>query len=114
MQQGEEIRDQLYLSNAAFSSSPSNRSIHVDSGTATFHLRALTEVDYQKWMDALRCVISYRTGNTSDSALQDIHYHATAHERGRWHYATLGKLCTHCQFLCWSRSKDERFIGRHG
>lgn len=51
---GQESRDQILLNNAAFSSSPSNRSIHVDSGTATFHLRALTEADYQRWMAALR------------------------------------------------------------
>ncbi|CCA69158.1 related to OSH3-Member of oxysterol-binding protein family [Serendipita indica DSM 11827] len=58
LRQGDEIRDQLHLINAVFSSSPSQRSIHVDSGISTFHLRALTETDYEKWMSALRQFIT--------------------------------------------------------
>lgn len=54
---GEESRDQISLNNAAFSSSPTNRSIHVDSGTATFHLRAMSESDYHAWMSSLRYVL---------------------------------------------------------
>jgi hypothetical protein len=59
IRQGEVIRDEISLSNAAFSSSPANRSIHVDSGTATFHMRALTESDYNQWMAALRYDIRF-------------------------------------------------------
>lgn len=58
IRQGDHVRDEMPLSNAAFSSSPANRSIHVDSGTATFHLRALTQSDYEQWMSALRKFIA--------------------------------------------------------
>ena len=58
LNRGQEYRDQILLNNAAFSSSPTNRSIHVDSGTATFHLRALNETDYQNWMCSLRYLLS--------------------------------------------------------
>ncbi|KAG8841502.1 hypothetical protein FRB91_004957, partial [Serendipita sp. 411] len=54
----EKIRDQILLINAAFSSSPANRSIHVDSGQATFHLRTFTQEDYDKWMESLRQFIT--------------------------------------------------------
>ncbi|KAG8754479.1 hypothetical protein FRC14_005023 [Serendipita sp. 396] len=75
----EKIRDQILLINAAFSSSPANRSIHVDSGQATFHLRTFTQEDYDKWMESLRQFITMpRPMSAADGTLRhSIHYART-------------------------------------
>lgn len=58
LQPGQTIRDQLPLHNAALSSSPSNRYIHVDTERGTFHMRGMTQAAYESWMTALRLVVS--------------------------------------------------------
>ena len=56
LQPGQPIRDQILLHNAALSSSPSNRYIHVDTERSTFHMRGMTQLGYENWMTALRLV----------------------------------------------------------
>jgi len=56
LQPGQPIRDQILLHNAALSSSPSNRYIHVDTERSTFHMRGMTQAAYENWMTALRSV----------------------------------------------------------
>ncbi|KAG9044126.1 hypothetical protein FS837_008740 [Tulasnella sp. UAMH 9824] len=53
---GAPIRDQIPLKLASISSSANDKSraIHIDSATATFHLKALGPTDYALWMSALR------------------------------------------------------------
>lgn len=51
---GSDIRDQIYLPNAAISSTSRRRDIHVDSGRVTFHVKCLNESEFDKWMAALR------------------------------------------------------------
>ncbi|KAG8932424.1 hypothetical protein FRC02_001160 [Tulasnella sp. 418] len=53
---GAPVRDQITLRLASISSSANerSRSIHIDSGTSTFHLKALTRTEYALWMSALR------------------------------------------------------------
>jgi hypothetical protein len=43
---------QILVSSIAYS--PKQRQIHVDSGTMLYHLKTLTEEDYEKWTNALR------------------------------------------------------------
>jgi Pleckstrin homology domain len=56
LQPGQPNRDQILLHNAALSSSPSNRYIHVDTERSTFHMRGMTQIAYENWMTALRSV----------------------------------------------------------
>ncbi|KAF8640781.1 hypothetical protein AX17_000430 [Amanita inopinata Kibby_2008] len=51
---GKPIRDQLSLHRAAISTSLGRKDIHIDSNTATFHLKCLTTDDFQMWMAVLR------------------------------------------------------------
>lgn len=47
-------RDQLLIPRAAISTSPGRKDIHIDSDTATFHIKCLSTEDFNKWMAALR------------------------------------------------------------
>ncbi|THH31978.1 hypothetical protein EUX98_g2202 [Antrodiella citrinella] len=47
-------RDQIQLSRAAISSAPGRKDIHVDSDTATFHIKCLSTEDFNRWMSAFR------------------------------------------------------------
>ncbi|KAJ3510724.1 hypothetical protein NLJ89_g4514 [Agrocybe chaxingu] len=55
---GQPIRDQVYLHNAAISTSPGRKDIHVDSNIATFHIKCLSTEDFNSWMAAFRRFIS--------------------------------------------------------
>jgi hypothetical protein len=53
---GEPVRDQISLAHAAISTAPYREDIHIDAGTATFHLKCLNPEDFAKWMAAMRSV----------------------------------------------------------
>ncbi|KAG8864202.1 hypothetical protein FRB96_006023 [Tulasnella sp. 330] len=70
---GGPVRDQMSLRLASISSSAeeSSRSIHIDSGMDTFHLKALNPNDYTQWMTALRrfCTFASNPANWDDPLL---------------------------------------------
>ena len=47
----------MVLSQAAVSTAPGRKDIHVDSNTATFHIKCLSGEDFDKWMLAFRYVL---------------------------------------------------------
>ncbi|KAF8167899.1 Oxysterol-binding protein-domain-containing protein [Crassisporium funariophilum] len=51
---GQPIRDQIFLHNAAISTAPGRKDIHIDSNTATFHIKCLSTDDFNNWMTAFR------------------------------------------------------------
>ncbi|KAF9535817.1 oxysterol binding protein [Crepidotus variabilis] len=51
-------RDQVHLQNAAISTAPGRKDIHIDSNTATFHIKCLSTDDFNAWMTAFRKFIS--------------------------------------------------------
>ena len=53
---GEPPRDQLLLTQAAIATAPGRKDIHIDSSTATFHIKCLSGEDFDKWMSAFRYV----------------------------------------------------------
>ena len=55
---GQPVRDQLSLHHAAVSTAPGRRDIHLDSNTATFHIKCLTTEDFNTWMAAFRFALS--------------------------------------------------------
>ncbi|KAF8807598.1 oxysterol binding protein [Phlegmacium glaucopus] len=52
---GQPVRDQISLHNAAISTAPGRKDIHIDSNTATFHIKCLSTSDFDNWMTAFRC-----------------------------------------------------------
>ena len=65
---GAPVRDQIHLKLASISSSASERTraIHIDSGEATFHLRALSVAEYTIWMSALRRFCTFGTHTSEE------------------------------------------------
>ncbi|KAJ2928928.1 hypothetical protein H1R20_g8334, partial [Candolleomyces eurysporus] len=55
---GQPVRDHVSLYHAAVSTSPGRKDIHVDSNTATFHIKCLSVQDFDMWMAAFRKFIS--------------------------------------------------------
>lgn len=51
---GQPIRDHIFLHNAAISTAPGRKDVHVDSNTATFHIKCLSTEDFESWMAAFR------------------------------------------------------------
>ncbi|CCM02794.1 uncharacterized protein FIBRA_04905 [Fibroporia radiculosa] len=51
---GQLSRDQIFLPQAAISSTPGRRDIHIDCATATFHVKCLSAEDFNMWMTAFR------------------------------------------------------------
>lgn len=51
---GQPPRDHVLLSQAAISTAPGRKDIHVDSNTATFHIKCLSAEDFDMWMAAFR------------------------------------------------------------
>jgi hypothetical protein len=62
---GKPSRDQLSLPNAAISTYPGRKDIHIDSSNATFHLKSLSLEDFNKWMAAFRKFIVLTDGRKS-------------------------------------------------
>ncbi|KAF8446140.1 Oxysterol-binding protein-domain-containing protein [Boletus edulis BED1] len=48
------VRDRIFLPHAALSTVVGRKDIHLDSSTATFHIKCLTSEDFNTWMSALR------------------------------------------------------------
>lgn len=53
---GEPARDQVLLAQAAIATASGRKDIHIDSSTATFHIKCLSSEDFNKWMSAFRYV----------------------------------------------------------
>ena len=53
---GQPARDQILLPQAAISTAPGRKDIHIDSPNATFHIKCLSSEDFTRWMSAFRCV----------------------------------------------------------
>ncbi|XP_006454509.1 hypothetical protein AGABI2DRAFT_114262 [Agaricus bisporus var. bisporus H97] len=70
------VRDQLSLHNAAISTAPGRKDIHIDSGTATFHIKCLSTSDFDTWMRAFRTFIS--SGQESKNLLSPRQHHRQA------------------------------------
>lgn len=51
---GDPARDEILLAQAAISTAPGRKDIHVDSNTATFHIKCLSMDDFDMWMGAFR------------------------------------------------------------
>ncbi|KAI0706084.1 Oxysterol-binding protein-domain-containing protein [Cytidiella melzeri] len=51
---GHPPRDHILLPQAAITTSPGRKDIHVDSSNATFHIKCLSEQDFNDWMAAFR------------------------------------------------------------
>ncbi|KAF8273796.1 Oxysterol-binding protein-domain-containing protein [Lactarius quietus] len=51
---GKPIRDELSVSQAAVTFAASSKDIHIDTATATFHIKCLNAEDYETWKKALR------------------------------------------------------------
>jgi oxysterol-binding protein-related protein 3/6/7 len=54
LHRGEPPRDQICLTQAAIATAPGRKDIHIDSSTATFHIKCLSGEDFDKWMLAFR------------------------------------------------------------
>ncbi|KZP32327.1 hypothetical protein FIBSPDRAFT_812623 [Athelia psychrophila] len=65
---GKPTRDHLSVPHAAVSTYPGRKDVHIDSQSATFHLRCLTVDDFNKWMTAFRTFI------TTDSRRSSVGY----------------------------------------
>ncbi|KAG6911802.1 hypothetical protein DXG01_000049 [Tephrocybe rancida] len=55
---GQPVRDQVILHHAAITTAPGRRDIHIDSNTATFHIKCLSVDDFNMWILACRKFIS--------------------------------------------------------
>lgn len=51
-------RDQVHLNQAAISSAPGRKDIHIDANNATFHIKCLSTEDFNRWMSAFRRFIA--------------------------------------------------------
>ncbi|KAL6304262.1 Oxysterol-binding protein-domain-containing protein [Sparassis latifolia] len=51
---GQQTRDQIQLKQAAISTSPGRKDIHIDSNNATFHIKCLSQPDFHMWIGAFR------------------------------------------------------------
>jgi hypothetical protein len=61
---GQPIRDQIFLHQAAISTAPGRKDIHIDSSTATFHIKCLSTEDFDKWLSAFRYPRYYSVSST--------------------------------------------------
>lgn len=52
------VRDSVLVNTAFIHASRRDRAIHIDSGNTVMHCKALTEVDFDRWTQALRGFIS--------------------------------------------------------
>ncbi|ESK98421.1 oxysterol binding protein [Moniliophthora roreri MCA 2997] len=55
---GQPVRDQILLQTAAISTAPGRKDIHIDSSSATFHMKCLSTDDFACWMLAFRKFIA--------------------------------------------------------
>ncbi|KAI0824172.1 Oxysterol-binding protein-domain-containing protein [Trametes gibbosa] len=69
LQPGQPPRDQVLLTQAAVSTAPGRKDIHVDSHNATFHIKCLSEDDFDKWMAAFRKVVAQEMPKSRRSSI---------------------------------------------
>ncbi|RPD63123.1 hypothetical protein L227DRAFT_572963 [Lentinus tigrinus ALCF2SS1-6] len=62
-------RDEVLLSQAAISTAPGRKDIHVDSNTATFHIKCLSTGDFDMWMGAFRKILAQEIPKSRRSSL---------------------------------------------
>ncbi|KAF8898512.1 Oxysterol-binding protein-domain-containing protein [Infundibulicybe gibba] len=55
---GQAVRDHISLHHAAISTAPGRKDIHIDSDTATFHIKCLSTEEFDQWMTAFRRFIT--------------------------------------------------------
>ncbi|KII93353.1 hypothetical protein PLICRDRAFT_151971 [Plicaturopsis crispa FD-325 SS-3] len=67
---GQPTRDSLVVTQAAISTALGRKDIHVDSSTATFHIRCLSTDDFNAWMGALRKFIIPEGGRKSAASIR--------------------------------------------
>ncbi|KAF1801489.1 Oxysterol-binding protein-domain-containing protein [Mucor lusitanicus] len=65
---GDIKRGSLQIMLATISIAPKQRTIHIDSGTTTFHLKALSADDFDQW---LSCIRKQRSGTLAESWQHD-------------------------------------------
>jgi oxysterol-binding protein-related protein 3/6/7 len=51
---GKPVRDELSMSQAAISSARRSKDIHIDTDTATFHIKCFNAEEFDAWMTAFR------------------------------------------------------------
>ncbi|RPD81820.1 hypothetical protein L226DRAFT_528057 [Lentinus tigrinus ALCF2SS1-7] len=66
---GQPARDEVLLSQAAISTAPGRKDIHVDSNTATFHIKCLSTGDFDMWMGAFRKILAQEIPKSRRSSL---------------------------------------------
>ncbi|KAI0639227.1 Oxysterol-binding protein-domain-containing protein [Trametes polyzona] len=66
---GQPPRDQVLLTQAAISTARGRRDIHVDSHNATFHIKCLSEEDFDMWMTAFRKILAQEIPKSRRSSL---------------------------------------------
>lgn len=70
---GQPARDHILLPQAAISTAPGRKDIHIDSTNATFHIKCLSTEDFFKWMAAFRCVSFHLCRIRCQTCSQEIH-----------------------------------------
>ncbi|PIL32143.1 hypothetical protein GSI_06849 [Ganoderma sinense ZZ0214-1] len=66
---GDPARDEILLAQAAISTAPGRKDIHVDSNTATFHIKCLSMEDFDMWMGAFRKLLAQEMPKSRRSSL---------------------------------------------
>ncbi|KAI8995464.1 Oxysterol-binding protein-domain-containing protein [Trametes punicea] len=83
---GQPPRDQVLLTQAAISTAPGRKDIHVDSQHATFHIKCLSEQDFDRWMSAFRSILAQELPKSRRSSL------GRSAPRGGLHYSRVSML----------------------
>ncbi|CAG8513805.1 2651_t:CDS:2 [Racocetra fulgida] len=65
------MQGKIHIVLSTVSSSQSYRSIHLDSGTATYHLKALTNEEFDAWMTVIRKYVNL----SNEKQFNDLEYH---------------------------------------
>ncbi|KAG8678903.1 hypothetical protein FRC09_019430, partial [Ceratobasidium sp. 395] len=88
------MRDSILLRHASLSSSERRRDIHIDSGTSTFHVRALTQDDFDVWIGSCRKFVNV-TGEIEEPHETDPTARPRGHSRSYSRAATIGFMTDH-------------------
>ncbi|QRV91560.1 hypothetical protein RhiJN_19578 [Ceratobasidium sp. AG-Ba] len=92
------MRDSILLRHASLSSSQRRRDIHIDSGTSTFHVRALTQDDFDVWIGACRKFVNI-SGEIEEEpptpTVQSTGHVGHGHARSYSRAATIGFVTDH-------------------
>lgn len=72
MRQGDIKRGSLQILSATISTSPQQRTIHLDSGTTLFHLKALSDESFETWLNCIRAKRNIATSSSSASNTNNV------------------------------------------